>query len=111
MYSYEDRIQAVKLYIELGKRTRPTIRQWGFPTKNSLKSWHREYEESCDLQVGYTRSLQKYSDEQKQAAVQYFPNHDRCIASVMKELGCPAVERLLLGLVSCTPKCAIALSV
>jgi len=27
MYSYEDRIRAVELYIELGKRVRPTIRQ------------------------------------------------------------------------------------
>ena len=29
MYSYEDRIQAVKLYIKLGKRTGPTIRKMG----------------------------------------------------------------------------------
>lgn len=68
MYSYEDRIRAVKLYIKLGKRTGPTIRQLGYPTKNALKSWHREYEHSHDLQVGYVRSRQKYSTEQKQAA-------------------------------------------
>lgn len=29
MYSYEDRIRAVKLYIKLGKRTGATIRQLG----------------------------------------------------------------------------------
>lgn len=29
MYSYEDRIRAVKLYIKLGKRLRATIRQLG----------------------------------------------------------------------------------
>ena len=52
MYSYEDRIRAVKLYIKLGKRMGPTIRQLGYPTKNSLKSWHREYEQSRDLQAG-----------------------------------------------------------
>ena len=28
MYSYEDRIRAVRLYIKLGKRTGPTIGQW-----------------------------------------------------------------------------------
>ena len=44
MYLYEDRIRAVKLYIKLGKRTGPTIRQLGYPTKNALKSWHREYD-------------------------------------------------------------------
>jgi hypothetical protein len=30
MYSYEDRIRAVKLYIKLGKRTAATIRQLGY---------------------------------------------------------------------------------
>ena len=30
MYSYEDRIRAVELYIKLGKRTSPTIRQCVF---------------------------------------------------------------------------------
>ncbi len=55
MYSYEERIRAVKLYIKLGKRTRPTIRQWGYPTKNSLKSWYQEYEIDRDSQVVYTR--------------------------------------------------------
>ena len=34
MYSYEDRIRAVKLYIKFGKRTGPTIPQLGYPTKN-----------------------------------------------------------------------------
>lgn len=30
MYSYEDRISAVKLYIKLGRRTSATIRQLGY---------------------------------------------------------------------------------
>lgn len=30
MYSYEDRIRAVTLYIKLGKRTGATIRQLGY---------------------------------------------------------------------------------
>jgi putative transposase len=53
MYSYEDRIRAVKLYIKLGKRLRATIRQLGYPTKNSLIGWYREYEQAKDLRVGY----------------------------------------------------------
>ncbi|PRX19140.1 hypothetical protein B0G75_1393 [Paraburkholderia sp. BL18I3N2] len=42
MFSYEDRIRAVRLYLKLGKRIGATIRQLGYPTKNSLKAWHRE---------------------------------------------------------------------
>lgn len=36
MYSYEDRLRAVQLYINLGKRAGLTIRQLGYPTKNAL---------------------------------------------------------------------------
>ncbi|EKS71999.1 integrase catalytic subunit [Burkholderia sp. SJ98] len=38
MYSYEDRLRAVQLYLKLGKRIRATIRKLGYPTKNSLIS-------------------------------------------------------------------------
>ena len=94
MYLYEDRIRAVKLYIKLGKRTRATIRQLGYPTKNSLIGWHREFEQSRDLQVGYTRSRFKYSDSQRQVAVQHYVDHDRCVASTVKALGYPCRETL-----------------
>ncbi|CAD6561787.1 hypothetical protein LMG28727_07557 [Paraburkholderia kirstenboschensis] len=53
MYSYEDRIQAVRLYLKLGRRIRATIRQLGYLTKNSLRAWHREYEQCHDLRIGY----------------------------------------------------------
>jgi transposase-like protein len=53
IYCVEDRIRAVKLYIKLGKRIGATIRQLGYPTKNSLKSWHEEYERCLDLSRGY----------------------------------------------------------
>jgi transposase-like protein len=52
MYSYEDRIRAVELYIKLGKRVRATIRQLGYPTKNALKGWHGEYERRLELPKG-----------------------------------------------------------
>ena len=42
MYSYEDRLRAVRLYIKLGKRVGLTIRQLGYPTENALKGWYRE---------------------------------------------------------------------
>ncbi len=37
MYSYEERLRAVKLYIKLGKRVQASIRELGYPTKNTLK--------------------------------------------------------------------------
>jgi transposase-like protein len=32
MYSYEQRLRAVELYIQLGKRVGATMRQLGYPT-------------------------------------------------------------------------------
>ncbi|KVE30698.1 hypothetical protein WS68_18255 [Burkholderia sp. TSV86] len=46
-------MRAVELYVKLGKRIKATIRQLGYPTKNSLKAWCDEFEKSGDLQKGY----------------------------------------------------------
>ncbi len=89
MYSYEDRIRAVELFIKLGKRVRATIRQLGYPTKNALKGWHREYERRLDLSVGYAGRGPKYSQAQKVAAVAHYLNHGRCTAETMRALGYP----------------------
>ncbi len=72
MFSYEERLRAVRLYIKLGKRVRATIRQLGYPTKNALKSWHREYEQHLDLHAGYAR-LPKFSQAQKERVVRALP--------------------------------------
>ncbi len=53
MFSYEDRLRAVQLYIKLGKRIGLTIRQLGYPTKNALRTWRGEYELHHDLPAGY----------------------------------------------------------
>ena len=94
MYSYEDRVQAVKLYIKLGKRLNVAIRQLGYPTKNSPVGWYRQYIQDLDLRAGYRRSTQRYSTEQKQVAVQHFLDNDRCIAFTLKALGYPCRETL-----------------
>jgi putative transposase len=104
MYSYEDRIRAVRLYIKLGKRTGATIRKLGYPTKNALKSWHREYEQDRDLPAGYVRSRPKYSDEQKEVATRHYLNHDRCLAGTLKALGYPCRETLAAWVDALYPK-------
>ena len=80
--------------LKLGKRTGATIRQLGYPTKNALKSWHREYEQGHDLPVGYVLSRPKYSDQQKEVAARHYLNHDRCLGGTLKALGYPCRETL-----------------
>ena len=89
MYSYEDRLRAVQLYIKLGERVGLAIRQLGYPTKNALKSWHREYEQLLDLPSSYMRRP-RYSQAQKVRAVEHYLGHGRCVAATIKALGYPS---------------------
>jgi len=61
----------------------------GYPTKNALKDWYREYERHHDLPAGYVRTKPWYSDEQKRAAVEHYLSHGRCLAETRKVLGYP----------------------
>lgn len=94
MYSYEDRVRAVELYLKLGKRIKATIRQLGYPTKNSLKAWCEEFEKSGDLQKEYVRVKPKYSEEQKNVALEHYVNHGRCFAFTLRALGYPCRQIL-----------------
>ena len=89
MFSYDDRLRAVQLYIKLGKRVGLTIRQLGYPTKNALKAWHRAYEQRDGLPEGYVRHP-KYTQAQKDLAVDHFVSGGRCIAVTIKALGYPS---------------------
>ena len=104
MYSYADRIRAVKLYIKLGKRIGATLRQLGYPTKNALKSWHREFEQCQDLPASPVRRRQKFSDEQKQVAVAHYLEHDRCMTATVKALGYPCRDTLAAWIGELHPK-------
>lgn len=86
MYSYEDRIRSVMLYIKLGKRVAATIQQLGYPCKNSLKGRHCEYEQDRDLKTAVVRPP-KFTREQKARAVEHYLTHRRCVAFTIKELG------------------------
>jgi len=93
MYSYEDRLRAVQLYIRLGKRVGLTIRQLGYPTKNALKSWHREYVQRLDLHAICVRQP-KYTEAQKAQAVKHYRENACCIAVTIKALGYPSRDLL-----------------
>ena len=89
MYSYEDRVRAVELYIKLGLRVKATIRQLGYPTKNALKGWYQQYLTHQDLPKTQALRAPKYSLKQRQAAVAHYCSHGRCIAATMRALGYP----------------------
>jgi putative transposase len=89
MYSYEHRIRAVRLYIKLGRRIAATLRQLGYPTKNSLLAWCAEFEQKQDLRRGYQRENWLYDDEEKHRAVSHYLEHGHCLAHTIRTLGYP----------------------
>lgn len=88
MYSYEDRLRAARLCNKLGKRVRLTIRQLGYPTKNALKYWYREFAQRHDLPAGYARRP-RYSKAQQERAVQHYLDNGRCLTATIEVLGYP----------------------
>ena len=91
MYSYDDRIRAVKLYIKLGKRAATTIRLLGYPSKKYLRQWYLIYQETGDLPRGYNRPP-KYTIAQKQKVIEHYVNHGECFAYTQRILGYPCAH-------------------
>ena len=89
MYSFEERMRAVELYIKLGKRLGATIRELGYPTKNALKGWFREYELMQDLPIRSAPRRPKFSAAQKQVALEHYASHGRCISWTLRAIGYP----------------------
>ncbi|WP_175816898.1 IS3 family transposase [Burkholderia diffusa] len=89
MYSYEDRVRAVRLYIKYGRSAAATIRELGYPSRKNLARWYRAFIEVGDLPAGYRRSRPRYSAEQKQIAVEHYLSHGCNFAATTRALGYP----------------------
>ena len=93
LYTYNDRMRAVGLYIRYDRAAAATIRELGYPSARMLRAWYREFVESGGLHQDYRRRL-KYSDEQKQIAVVHYCSHGRCVSKTAAVLGYPSRETL-----------------
>ena len=89
MYSYEDRMKAVMLYIKYDFSAADTVRELGYPTRQMLVRWYREYEATGELHRQYKREP-RHTPERMQAAVDYYLSHGRCISRTVKAMGYPS---------------------
>lgn len=90
MYTYEQRMTAVNLYIKYHHKAAAVIRELGYPNRHVLVQWFKEYEATGDLhQSSKLRKKSKYSKEQKQAALQFYQDHGRSITLTVTMLGYP----------------------
>lgn len=89
MYSYEDRVRAVALYLKYGGKTATVIRELGYPSRKNLKRWVRLYQAAGDLPKRY-RARPRYTAEQKRVAVDHYFAHGCCLANAGRALGYPS---------------------
>jgi len=74
MYSYEERMKAVKLYVKYDLCAADTVRELGYPNRKMLVRRYKEYKETGDLHKQYIKRP-KYTTEQMKAAVDYYLEH------------------------------------
>ena len=88
MYSYEERIRAVKLYEKYGKRAAAVIRELGYPNRHILAKWYQEYISDGSLKEKITRRP-KYTEEQRAAAMEFYLSHGKNMNLTIHVLGYP----------------------
>ena len=89
MYSYEERIRAIKFYINCGYNAAYTVRKLGYPDVTQIPRWYKEYINNNDLHKERTKWF-KYTDKEKRAAVDYYFDHGRNALKTVKALGYPS---------------------
>ncbi len=74
MFTEAERLRAIELYFKYGRKLAPVVRELGYPSKRNLRRWIRLWEAS-DGATKAIRRKPRYSDVQKQAAVEHYLNH------------------------------------
>ena len=88
MYSFEEKMKAVNLYIKYHHKAAPVIRELGYPDRHMLAKWYKQYEATGTL-TKKVKGRQKFTEQQKQMALQYYWEHGQSIAFTIRHLGYP----------------------
>lgn len=88
-YSREQRRCAVELYERYEHSAADVIRELGYPSKEALLMWYREWLEERRTGVPSRRGERyaRYTDEQKRAAVDHYLTHGRRLSRTMRRMG------------------------
>ena len=98
-YSKEQRDRAVDLYIKYEHSAADVIHELGYPSKGALLSWYadRLEEERTGVPSRRGERYRRYSDEQKQAAMDHYLEYGRRPGRTMRMLGYPKSKELLMA--------------
>lgn len=59
-----------------------------------MRLWYKQYKETGALTISYQRKS-KYSNIERNKAIQHYLSHGKCIDNTIRELGYPCKELLL----------------
>ncbi len=98
-YSREQRGRAVDLYVKYERCAADVIHELSYPSKGALLSWYadRLEEERTGVPSGRGERYRRYTDEQKQAAVDHYLEYGRRLSRTMRMLGYPKSKELLMA--------------
>lgn len=110
MYSKADKKRAIELFYQYHHSWSAVVRELGYPSLGALKRWIKDYEQDAKAALGDTprKRKPKYSNEQRQAAVDHFFEHGQFITKTVKALGYPS-RQLLREWLLADPRCDTSL--
>ena len=88
MYTFEERMKAVELYIQSGYSEGIVIRTLGYPSYTALRNWYKEYLSTGSLHAT-SSSKPRYTEAQKVAAVEYYASNRTTLTQACRTLGYP----------------------
>ena len=95
-YTREQRQRAVELYVKYEGCAADVIRELGYPSREALRMWHRDWLDEQETGVSSQRGERyaRYTEEQKRAAVDHYLTHGRRASRTMRQMGYPSKEVL-----------------
>lgn len=97
MFSTEQRRIAIETFIRFDHSHADAIAEPGYPTRHSLRAWHKDYLGHGEVRPPKWRREPKFTLEMRQAAVDYYLAHGKSLAGTMRRMGCPASRECLCG--------------
>ena len=98
MFSTEQRRIAIETFIKFDHSYADTITELGYPHRQTLRNWWKEYEATGDIPVGKDHHRKsEYTDDQARAAVDHYLEHGKSLARTMRALGYPKGRETLCG--------------
>ena len=95
MHSTEQRKLAIETYIKLDLSAADTVTELGYPTRHSLRTWHRDYLGHGEARPQKRQREPKFTLEMRRAAVDYHLAHGKSLAGAMRKMGYPASREYL----------------